>query len=164
MPTPRRKNIRLPGYDYSAEGTYFVTIVTKDREVLFGDVVNGEMVLNEYGRIVEFTWHDLVNHNPDIGLDEFVIMPNHVHGIINIFPQKNGPNVGAGSRELCAPERSLREEKPAPRPCAGFPMTQRTRQEPGAGFEPAPTGSKMTIIPWTWLGMTTNSSKPILGL
>lgn len=126
MVTPRRKSIRLPGYDYSEVGSYFVTIVSHHRQPLLGDVVDGEMVLSEFGRIVEFTWHDLVNHNPDIGLDEFVIMPNHVHGIIVIFE----PIVGAGSRDLYAPERSLREEKPAPK-------TQTA--EPGAGFEPAPT-------------------------
>ena len=52
---PRRKSIRLPGYDYSAEGGYFITIVTKDRQHLFGEVVNGEMMLNELGKIVQFT-------------------------------------------------------------------------------------------------------------
>jgi len=116
----RRKNIRLQDYDYSTEGGYFITIVTKDRQSLFGNIVDGEMVLNEYGRIVESTWKDLINHNPNIGLDEFVVMPNHVHGIVIIFE-----TVGAGSRDLCAPERSLREEKPAP--------------SNRAGCEPAPT-------------------------
>ena len=93
MPPSRRKNIRLQGYDYATEGSYFITIVTKDRQHLFGEVVNGEMVLNESGKIVESTWNDLVNHNPNIGLDEFVVMPSHVHGIIVIFEP-----VGAGSK------------------------------------------------------------------
>ena len=93
MQVPHRKNIRLKGWDYSQEGVYFITIVTKDREPLFGEVVDGEMVLNELGEIVQFTWNNLVNHNPNIGLDEFVIMPNHVHGIIAIFDP-----VGAGSQ------------------------------------------------------------------
>ena len=53
MPPSRRKNIRLQGYDYATEGSYFITIVTKDRQHLFGEVVNGEMVLNEYEKIVE---------------------------------------------------------------------------------------------------------------
>ncbi len=90
---PRRKNIRLKGYDYSREGCYFITIVTKDRAPLFGKIVDGEMVLNELGEIVQITWNDLVNHNKNIGLDEFIIMPNHIHGIIMIFDP-----VGAGSK------------------------------------------------------------------
>jgi putative transposase len=90
---PRRKNIRLQGFDYASEAAYFITIVTKDREPLFGAVVDGEMVLNEFGEIVDLTWKDLINHNPNIGLGEFVIMPTHVHGIIAIFDP-----VGAGSK------------------------------------------------------------------
>jgi putative transposase len=126
-----RHSIRLPGYDYAQEGCYFVTIVSKDREPIFGNIVDGVMQLSEVGRIVEFTWHDLENHNPDIGLDEFVIMPNHIHGIIQIYPP-----VGAGS-------------KPAPGSIpttdwAGQPLAQTTRQ--GAQTAgPAPT--KNTGIP-----------------
>ena len=81
-----RHTIRLKGYDYAEEGGYFVTIITQGREMLFGRVVDGEMVLNEFGRIVENSWNDLINHNADIELDEFVIMPNHVHGIIVLEP------------------------------------------------------------------------------
>lgn len=93
MPSPRRKNIRLQGYDYAKAGAYFITIVTKDREPLFGKIVDGEMVLNAMGELVDYTWKDLINHNPNIGLDEFVIMPTHIHGIIVIFDP-----VGAGSK------------------------------------------------------------------
>ena len=134
MPVPRRKSIRLPGYDYSAEGGYFITIVTKDREALFGEVVDGEMVLNELGEIVQFTWNDLINHNPDIGLGEFTIMPNHVHGIIMIFE----PIVGAGSKPAQIDDAQPGAGAKNAEPGAGFPMTQRTRQ--GAkNAEPAPT-------------------------
>ena len=79
-----RRSIRLKGYDYSQAGAYFVTICTQNRECLFGDVVNGEMVLNEFGELVFATWADLPNHNFGIELDAFIAMPNHVHGIINI--------------------------------------------------------------------------------
>jgi hypothetical protein len=133
-PQPHRKNIRLTGYDYSAEGGYFVTIVTQNREPLFGYMVDGEMVLNEFGKIVVSTWHDLVNHNANIGLDEFVVMPNHIHGIIVIFE-----SVGAGSRGFCAPERSLRREKPAPLFRAGYEPAP-TRYPNYWAVEPAPTG------------------------
>jgi REP element-mobilizing transposase RayT len=91
-----RRSIRLKGYDYAQAGAYFVTVCTKDRACLFGDVVDGEMRSNEFGQIAEWTWHDLPNHVPAIVLDTFVIMPNHVHGIILIC-ERDDLNVGAGS-------------------------------------------------------------------
>lgn len=96
-----RRSIRLQGYDYSQSGAYYVTIVTHGRECLFGEVVNGAMQLNEYGKIVEFTWNDLVNHVNGIELDVFVVMPNHVHGIVVI--------VGAGSEPAPTPNKPLSE-------------------------------------------------------
>jgi REP element-mobilizing transposase RayT len=80
----------LKGYDYSQPGGYYVTIVTQNRECLFGDIVDGKMILNEYGLIVETVWNDLPNHYNHIKLNEYVIMPNHVHGIVIIN------DVGAG--------------------------------------------------------------------
>ena len=77
-----RRSIRLLGYDYSQPGAYFVTMVTYQRECLFGDVVDGEMQLNENGEIVEIAWRDLQNHYPHVELGTYVIMPNHFHGII----------------------------------------------------------------------------------
>jgi REP element-mobilizing transposase RayT len=77
-----RQSIRLKGYDYTQPGAYGVTIVTKDRLCLLGEITNGEMVLSSYGIIAQRTWLDLPDHYPHIALDEFVIMPNHVHGII----------------------------------------------------------------------------------
>jgi len=70
-----------------------VTICLHDRECLFGDIVNEEMRLNEYGSIVQEAWQDLIHHIQNIELDEFVCMPNHVHGIIVILDMM----VGAGS-------------------------------------------------------------------
>ena len=76
------KTIRLTGYDYSQAGSYFVTICTYNRRLIFGDVVNGASNLNTFGRMVEQTWFDLVNHYPNVELDEFIVMPNHVQGIV----------------------------------------------------------------------------------
>ena len=83
-----RRSIRLKGYDYAQAGAYFVTVCTQDRVCLFGNVVDGKMRLNAVGQMVQAAWGDLPNHYPHVELDEFVIMPNHVHGIIFI--------VGAG--------------------------------------------------------------------
>ena len=79
-----RRSIRLKNYDYSQAGLYYITICSKKRDMLFGAVLDGKMVLNVLGQIVEYTWHDLINHNNHIQLDAFIIMPNHVHGIIVI--------------------------------------------------------------------------------
>ncbi|MCF7873319.1 MAG: transposase [Candidatus Omnitrophica bacterium] len=80
----KRRSIRLKEYDYAQQGAYFVTICVNNRKCLFGDVFNGEMILNERGRIVQQEWHKTGKIRKNIELDEFVIMPNHLHGIINI--------------------------------------------------------------------------------
>jgi putative transposase len=80
-----RRSIRLPGFDYSKPGQYFVTICTQHRLCLFGTIENGKMSLNEYGEIVQAAWDDLPCHYQNINLHEFVIMPNHVHGIVGII-------------------------------------------------------------------------------
>lgn len=78
---PDRQSIRLKGYDYSQNGLYFVTIGTHNRENMFGEIINGKMVLNENGKIVESVWNSLPKHH-NVQLDCFQIMPNHIHAII----------------------------------------------------------------------------------
>ena len=73
----RRRSIRLPGYDYASAGWYFVTICCKDRAHLFGEIRNGEMVLNEAGDLVEKWWNKIPEKFPDIELGDYQIMPNH---------------------------------------------------------------------------------------
>ncbi len=80
----RIESTRLKNWDYSSNGYYYITICVKNRECLFGEIINKEMELNEYGKIVEFCWHDLINHYKNIQLDQFVVMPNHIHGIMVI--------------------------------------------------------------------------------
>jgi hypothetical protein len=77
-----RRSIRLKGYDYSLAGAYFVTISTQDRVCVFGDVVAGVIRLNEAGRMVSTEWDTLPAWFPGVDLDAFVVMPNHIHGII----------------------------------------------------------------------------------
>ena len=66
--THHRRSIRLKGYDYSQPGAYFVTIVTWQREMLFGEIVDGKMVLNEMGKIVQKWWHQIPKHFPNVKL------------------------------------------------------------------------------------------------
>jgi REP element-mobilizing transposase RayT len=85
-----RCSIRLKEYDYSQAGLYFITTCTQNRECLFGEIAGAEMNVNEYGKIVETVWNELPQHYPNVRLDKFVVMPNHIHGIIALT------NVGAG--------------------------------------------------------------------
>jgi putative transposase len=96
--TFRRRSIRLKGYDYTQAGAYFVTVCTHDRECIFGDVAEGKMVLNGFGRIAEAEWLRTPEIRPYVELDEHSIMPNHVHGIIMICE-----NVVVGARRRLAP-------------------------------------------------------------
>jgi REP element-mobilizing transposase RayT len=80
-----RRSIRLPDYDYSQPGAYFVTIVTWHRECLFGEVVGGEMKLNKIGEIVRWEWLELPKRLGFIELGAFVVMPNHFHGILIFY-------------------------------------------------------------------------------
>jgi putative transposase len=82
MEKRQRKTIRLKEFDYSRPGEYFITICTKDHEHAFGSIVNGQMDLNERGRIVDRCWKGIPEHFSNVELDEYIIMPNHVHGIL----------------------------------------------------------------------------------
>ncbi|MDF9392115.1 MULTISPECIES: transposase [Methylococcus] len=88
--TRQRRSIRLKDYDYSQAGAYFVTMCTQNRACLFGDVIDGAMRVNDAGRMVQTVWDELPLHYVGVELDTFVVMPNHVHGIIVL--------VGAGPR------------------------------------------------------------------
>ena len=79
-----RLSIRLKGYDYAQAGAYFVTICTQGRACLFGDIVEGEVRLNDAGRMVRSGWEGLPDRFAHLELDACVVMPNHVHGIITI--------------------------------------------------------------------------------
>ena len=80
-----RRSIRLPNYDYAQAGAYYITIVTWHRECLFGEVVKGEMVLSKFGLVAKQQWEKLPTRFLNIELGAFVIMPNHMHGIIGIM-------------------------------------------------------------------------------
>jgi putative transposase len=88
-----RRSIRLKGYDYSQVGAYYFTICCHQRRCLLGEIISGIMRPNIAGATVEAVWHKLPRHFPFIELDAFVIMPNHVHGIIVIIEHQNNiPN------------------------------------------------------------------------
>ena len=90
-----RRSIRLKAYDYSTAGAYFVTIVTQERLCLFGDVTDGEAQLTNAGVMIQQIWHAIPDRFPTIEMDEFVVMPNHVHGILIIHSDVGASLVGA---------------------------------------------------------------------
>ncbi len=99
-----RRSIRLSEYDYSQAGAYFVTICTQNKECLFGNVVNGTMQLNDMGIVARQCWNAIPQHFPNVLLDEFIVMPNHIHGIVilnvgakNISPLQHGTSMTIGS-------------------------------------------------------------------
>jgi len=111
-----RHSLRLQGYDYSEAGAYFVTVCTKDRECLLGNIVDGEIVLNDAGRMVQSTWEKLSQHNEGVETDEFVVMPNHFHGIIMIGVGAD-PRVCPEKEKIYPPAAGLRFFVGAGSPC-----------------------------------------------
>jgi len=96
-----RRSIRLHGYDYAQAGAYFVTILTYRRECLLGDIVDGEMRVNALGQIAVECWDALPTHFPNVELDVFVAMSNHVHGVIVIAERDDVPPRKDGVVEAC---------------------------------------------------------------
>ena len=88
---PHRKNLRIPDFDYSQPGAYFVTIVTQDRKTLFGQIVDGKMVLNDIGRMVTEIFEGVPRHYQNINVEVSVVMPNHVHILFLITDVVAGP-------------------------------------------------------------------------
>ncbi len=80
----RNKSIRLEGYDYSSNGLYFITICTKNREHFFGEIINKKMKLSEMGKLVHKYWNEITKNFSFVILHSFVVMPDHIHGIIEI--------------------------------------------------------------------------------
>lgn len=106
----RRRSIRLMGYDYARNGAYFLTICTQSRACLLGDIVDGEMRLNDAGRMVQDVWNALPLHYAGVGIDACVVMPNHLHGIVVIDHvgatprgRPDGPGVHADLPHLLGP-------------------------------------------------------------
>jgi REP element-mobilizing transposase RayT len=92
-----RKSIRLKGYDYSKNGLYFITLCVEDKQHLFGEIIDGKMILNQLGQIANDEWLNTSNIRDNISLHEFIIMPNHFHCIIEINFKKgqNDQSIGA---------------------------------------------------------------------
>jgi putative transposase len=99
-PLPQRRSLRLKSYDYAQAGAYFVTICTQSRACLFGDIVDDRMCPNDAGHLVAVSWNDIRTRFPDVEIDIFVVMPNHLHGII-VLPDVTDARGRASQSALC---------------------------------------------------------------
>ncbi len=100
-----RRSIRLRDYDYSGAGAYFITICSWKKECLFGEIGDGEMLLNECGEFIMKCWDTIPAHFPHVETDEFIVMPNHVHGIIVLSDV--GAQFIASSRKAAAENQGI---------------------------------------------------------
>ncbi len=125
-----RRTTRLKGHDYTTPGAYFVTICTHNREYLLGEIIDGVVRLSEYGQIVAAEWARAVVVRPDVSLDAWVVMPNHIHGIIII-----NDHVGAGRRpaptDAAMDPHLARRDRPTPTETPSNP-TQALGVKPGS--------------------------------
>ena len=178
VPPTRRRSMRLPGYDYSQAGAYFVTICTRGRVCVLGDVVDGRVRLSEFGRLAHSVWSELPRHYSHVRLDAWVVMPNHVHGIVMLEPSDDV--VGAGLKPAPTIEnelpsmvldasRSRRVDrtvlKPAPVSKDELPSmvldASRSRRTDGTVLKSAPTGRRQHGLPEVVRAFKTYSARRI---
>ena len=133
-----RKLNRLKEYDYSSDGYYYVTFCTKNRECIFGDIKNGIMGLNKFGLIAFNFWMQIPLHYKNIKLDEFVIMPNHIHGILVIDNKNNNYHHPIGNRHACSLRGNGRQYQKLPIIIGSFKSSvtrEINNQYPEIGFK-----------------------------
>ena len=106
MNPPRRRSIRLSRFYYARQGAYFVTLCTRNRACLFGDIHNGEIRLNDTGQLANKIWNEIPTHFPHVEIDASVIMPNHLHGVI-VIPDAPVGATHASPLPSGPPKRSL---------------------------------------------------------
>lgn len=107
----KRKSIRLKEYDYKQPGSYFVTICVQNHQCLFGNIIVGagpcarpEMVLNDIGKMVQFIWEQMPKYYPGTDIDSFIVMPNHIHGIVTLKTGTGQPRGVAPTTVLSLPQ------------------------------------------------------------
>jgi len=133
----RIASARLQNWDYAREGAYFITICTKDRLHYFGEIENKKMILSNMGVIADLMWHEIKNHAKNITLGEFVVMPNHVHGILILNggnTDTDGDGIDAGAADVGQASHvetlhatSLRRPTPQPTQPSPPPTPQQTQ-------------------------------------
>ena len=141
-----RRSIRLRGYDYTSPGMYYVTVCTADRRCVFGEIVDGQMHRNEWGDIAHEEWYRTAKLRPEVELDAFVVMPNHLHGIIKIGAI---PRTGDPSGRPYLPGRPHDDNELPPGRPSGSPVRTAARRPahgPEAGSIGAIVGQVKSVV------------------
>jgi len=148
MEFKNRKTIRAQWYDYRSSWAYFVTICTKNRDYYFGEIVNWSMVLNELGSVTKYCWDQIPLFHPHCVIDEFVCMPNHIHGII-IIGESVGKSVGVivGTHYMCP--NTIPKKKDGCNP----PLQKQTITQPIQQWQ-CVSESLWSIVRWFKIGVT----------
>jgi REP element-mobilizing transposase RayT len=107
----RRRSIRLPGYNYSEQGSYFITICTAGRQCILGNVEDGVAVLSAFGEIARQEWLRSATLRREVILDAFVVMPNHVHGIVTLTEQAPGAGSDVGAHGNAPGRAPIRQSR-----------------------------------------------------
>ncbi len=128
-----RRSIRLKGYDYSQSGAYFITIVAQNRECLFGQAINGVINLNNAGNMIQEKWEELKNRFKHVNIDAFIVMPNHLHGIVIV-----NENVGASLVDAQNNANNIKPSKMIPNNILDDPNNNVHSDHNRAGTRPAP--------------------------
>ena len=113
-----RTSIRLRGHDYTQAGEYYVTLCVKDRECLLGEIVQNHVKLSRIGEIAKKCWEEIPKHFPNAGLDEYVIMPNHIHGVI-ILDNPVGTRLTVGIEHAVGTRHAVSQHERFGKPICG---------------------------------------------
>jgi putative transposase len=124
---PNRRSIRLKDYDYSRAGAYFLTVCVRKRLCLFGDIFDGQMIASPAGEMVAKAWDELPGNYAGVDVDSFVLMPNHIHGVIVLNPNSVGAAPCGRPSSLTAPNPGQPSPfaKATARQAGGLPLQMR---------------------------------------
>ena len=143
----RISSSRLQSWNYGWNGAYFVTICTANRKHYFGEIINNKMGLSQIGKLAEKYWHEIPQHFPFVKLGAFVVMPNHVHGIIIIDKSDNDNNVNVETQNIA----SLRQHQQHTQPQNKFGPQSNNLASIIRGYKIGVTKNAKIINPdWAW--------------
>jgi len=146
-----RRSIRLPGHDYTSPGAYFVTICVHGGECLLGEVLDGGMRLSQFGQVVSHYWPRIPTHVAHVQLDEWVVMPNHMHGIIVI--------AGRGEASLAASSSGRRVP-----PVVSFPVDEAPAGDASPLLQPILQSGSLGAIVGNYKSVTTRRINRMRGM
>jgi REP element-mobilizing transposase RayT len=162
MPYSSRRSVRLKGFDYAQPGAYFITVCTHRRQLLFGDVVDGEMRLNAAGKIVRDEWSRTAQLRPNVRLDAFVVMPDHIHIIIVILRAIAGRGTACRAHPISQPDpHPISQPDPHPNDIIGDNAGTARRAPTGERCVTA-TGERCVTATGERFGAPTDGSIPTI--